>query len=471
MRAKLSVAFAAALAAAVACAASIDKAMSPRDVLKIGQQEAACGGEVQFRGVVTFVSGVDGWFTVAPQDDPRVAGVVTFPQRGVHRPHVGDLLFVRGNLRLESGMAAVDARRTDRIRHVTLPVIPGAKQADFRKGLLYNRRITMQGRVLDVKHEEVNRGPISIVTLLLDNYEARVKMPGRLNRDEVIDRRVRLTGLARNRTAPDGSFLEAELEISGVDAIEIVAEETESAIPGILVGVLCMLLVFFLGSLFVLWRRDVRVRLEMSVVAEERRRMAADLHDTIEQHLAGANLLAAGVLALDDVPPDVVEAMRTLAGLLANAKAEVRSAVMNLRSADGVSRPLAESLEEIAHSLEKTGVNARRWLRGLPNDMPEAAVQDILLIVREATTNAVKHGKARTVVFTSDPAGDGCVLRVLNDGEPFDADAALGPETGHYGLSGMRERAVRCGASISWGRNGRWTYVELRFGRGRGEKR
>jgi signal transduction histidine kinase len=50
---------------------------------------------------------------------------------------------------------------------------------------------------------------------------------------------------------------------------------------------------------------------------------------------------------------------------------------------------------------------------------------------------------------------------VLNDGEPFDAAAALGPESGHFGLAGMRERAKRNGMRISWGVEGRWTSVEV----------
>ena len=50
---------------------------------------------------------------------------------------------------------------------------------------------------------------------------------------------------------------------------------------------------------------------------------------------------------------------------------------------------------------------------------------------------------------------------VLNDGAPFDLDRTLGPETGHYGLSGMKERALRNHLSLSWGRDGRWTYVRI----------
>ena len=86
----------------------------------------------------------------------------------------------------------------------------------------------------------------------------------------------------------------------------------------------------------------------------------------------------------------------------------------------------------------------------------------ILLILQEATTNAIKHGHAKMIVFTCDPReGGGFVLRVLNDGTPFEVDRALGPETGHYGLSGMRERALRNRLSLSWGAREKWSYVQL----------
>ena len=57
--------------------------------------------------------------------------------------------------------------------------------------------------------------------------------------------------------------------------------------------------------------------------------------------------------------------------------------------------------------------------------------------------------------------GAGFVVRVLNDGAPFDVNAALGPETGHFGLAGMRERALRSGFTLEFGKDGDWTAVRV----------
>ena len=436
--------------------------LSPREFLKLEPEEVAKGGEASVRGVVTFVSGIERRFVIAPQENPRHAGVMVLCGDGVASPENGDLVLASGQTVRYGGLPAVKAARVDVIRSTTLPIASGAKQADFRRGLLYNRRISLTGKAVGMRGESAAGSPVTVMSLELDNYVACVKIPGEVDADDVVGETVRVTGLAVNRNAEDGLFLDAELEVSGVDALDVV--ERNAAAPFI-VAAMCALgavVLFFAGTSFVLWRRGMRVRRDMEVVAAERRRMAADLHDTIEQHLAGANLIAAGVQSLDGVTPEVVEAMKTLAGLLANAKAEVRSSVMNLRNAGDASVPLSDTIGSMVTSLKKTGVRARKCLRGLPDTLPEVVAHDLVQIIREATTNAVKHGKAGRVVFTSDPLPDGGFeFKVLNDGAPFEIDSALGPETGHYGLSGMRERALRSRLGIEWGRDGRWTFVRI----------
>ena len=450
-----------AAALAALCGVCAGAPLSPREFLRLSPEKVAAGGEASVRGVVTFVSGIDRRFVVAPQDNPRHAGVMILCG-GVSSPENGDLVLVSGRAVRFAGLPALDALRVDVIRRTTLPLASGAKQADFRRGLLYNRRICLTGMASGMRVESAAGGPTTMLNLELENYTACVRIPGEVEADGVVGETVRATGLAINRYADDGLFLDAELEVSGVDALDVV--ERNPAAPFV-VAAICFLgaaIVFFAGTSFVLWRRGARVKHDMEVVAAERRRMAAELHDTIEQHLAGANLIAAGVLSLDGVQPEVVEAMKTLAGLLANAKAEVRSAVMDLRSAGDVPVPLSDIVGSMVASLRKAGVRARKCLRGIPDALPEGLCHDVVQIMREATTNAVKHGKAGRVLFTSDPLpGGGFEIKVLNDGAPFEIDSALGPETGHYGLSGMRERALRNRLDLSWGRDGCWTFVRI----------
>lgn len=454
---------------AIACLMSAgfavaDQSLSPRQVLKMTESEVAAADEVVLRGIVVFVSGIEARrFVVAPEDQPKSTGVVVYEERGESVPALGDLVHAQGRIAWRTGGPILEASKVDVVRNETLAALGGTKQADFRRGLLENRRVALSGTAREVRHEMGKHGEVSLLSLQLDGYATVVRIPGHLDPTSYVGKPVRVTGLAVSHRGPAGDFLDAELEVAEeVDVIDLSPEvEAEALLRAAIVFGAFLLVIIVV--LLCLWWHGRRVRHEMEVIVAERRRMAADLHDTIEQHLAGANLLAAGVMQLEDASEDVKEAMRVLAGLLANAKSEVRSAVLNLRSTGDAAKTLEETIGEMAAALAKTGVKTRRCLRGLPAALPEGTNQDIVLILREATTNAVKHGKASTIVFTSDPdAHGGFALRVLNDGAPFEINRALGPETGHYGLSGMQERAIRNRLNISWGRDGRWTYVELK---------
>lgn len=212
--------------------------------------------------------------------------------------------------------------------------------------------------------------------------------------------------------------------------------------------------------------RARRERGRMAAIAAERKRMAADLHDTIEQNLAGAKMLMESSLSIaPEVPPAVEEAVKGAAAILAHAKSEIRATIFNLRCDEMFDRRPEDVFREMMRHLDRGKVNARCRLRGLPDHLPGARFSDLLGIVQEATTNAIKHGRAKNIVLVSDPlTGDGVrgfVLRVLNDGEPFDAATALGPESGHFGLAGMRERAKRNGMRISWETKDKWTSVKV----------
>lgn len=443
-----------------------EKSLSPRHLLKMSEVEAAekSGGEVTLRGIVVFVSGIEASrFVVAPEDAPKTQGVVVFDRTEGGRPALGDLVHARGRIGWQNGHAVIEASKLDVVRNESLAPTGSVKQADFRRGILDGRRISLSGTVREVRQQDSEEGAVSTLSLYLDNYTAVVRVPGHLNPTNYVGKPIRVTGLAVSHLDSNGGFLDAELEVAEeTDIIDLSPEVQARTYLRISIVFGAVLLLVSVVLLF-LWWRGRRVRREMEVIAAERRRMAADLHDTIEQHLAGANLLVAGMMSQEGVSEEIRETMKILTSLLANAKAEVRSAVLNLRSTGDSEKTLEARLGEMAKALDKAGVKTRKCLRGLPTTLPEGIHQDIILIVREATTNAVKHGKAKNIVFTADPVTpQGFVLRILNDGAPFEVDRTLGPETGHYGLSGMKERALRNHLEIGWGVKEGWTYVELR---------
>ena len=454
------IALAAILAASLPAAG--DEYLWPSEVLALPAEVAATGGVVSVRGIVTFISGFEtNRFVVAPEDHPHLRGVEVASTRPCEDLVCGAIVLVSGKAAERSGTIAIDAATVNILRVERPYAPPVAKQADYRRGLLDGRVIALEGTVREVRPVSSGGAHATEILLLMDGYTATVRFPWEIDDDDFLGEPVRISGFART-VFKDGKRVDSLLEVEKAE--DIVFRRSKTALRALLVAsiLLVAVLACISAGLLVLWLRVRRERREAEVVAAERRRMAADLHDTIEQHLAGANLIAAGVLAIEEVPEEVKSAMKTMAGILANAKAEVRSAVLNLRGEGGVSQSLEESISGMVAALRKTGMKARKMLRGLPASMPEGMLADLVLIMREAVTNAVKHGKAGTVVFTADPLPEGgFAIMVLNDGAPFDVDRALGPETGHYGLSGMKERALRNHLSLSWGRDGRWTYVRI----------
>ncbi len=207
--------------------------------------------------------------------------------------------------------------------------------------------------------------------------------------------------------------------------------------------------------------RAQRRRLE--AVIAERKRMAADLHDTIEQHLAGARLYLESMLPEDGSPaPTSLRPVELAREILIQAKREIRETVWNLRTEELLDKNPADVLKSLAERMSAPGAfRVETILRGLPNHLPERIFSDILYIIQESITNAVKHGGASRIVIAADSDNAGLQFAVLNNGKPFDVNSALGPEAGHFGLSGMRERARRGGFSVSFKSSRKITSVRI----------
>ena len=192
-------------------------------------------------------------------------------------------------------------------------------------------------------------------------------------------------------------------------------------------------------------------RMSMRALLSDRRRIAHELHDSISQHMAGAKLLLDTVRANPGMLSEAqVAALSAADGVLGEARREMREAILDLQNDDLLLKPLRDLIGAFAAGLNASGqVRVRVKLRGVPSVLPPGVKRDLLAVVREASSNAIRHGGARNIVVVSDPvAGGGFSLGVYNDGAPFDADSAPGPEQGHFGLTGIRERALRCGFEV-----------------------
>lgn len=175
-------------------------------------------------------------------------------------------------------------------------------------------------------------------------------------------------------------------------------------------------------------------------VVQERRRIARDLHDGLAQELAFIAAHAPRLAAESEDP-----AASRLAEAAASALDESRLAIASLahEPEEPLGRALARAAERIA---SRAGGVVRVDLQDGVEVEP-AVRSDLLRIVREATTNAVRHGGA-SEVLVSLTGGETVVLRIADDGVGFQADdGGEGPYSG-FGLTSMRERAERAGGRL-----------------------
>jgi signal transduction histidine kinase len=176
-----------------------------------------------------------------------------------------------------------------------------------------------------------------------------------------------------------------------------------------------------------------------SAVLEERRRVARDLHDGVAQELA---FISSQMHWLKKQGNDSRSSEHIMQAVQ-RALDESRSAISALN------RPVEEPLHlSLAHTAEDVAgrVGARLELQLDEHIVVSPAWEDALpRMLREAVTNAVRHGKARTVALELHN-GDGVWLRITDDGEGFDPSEP--PSDGSYGLIGMKERAEALGGSF-----------------------
>ncbi|MFD4611414.1 GAF domain-containing sensor histidine kinase [Streptomyces sp. NPDC058440] len=184
-------------------------------------------------------------------------------------------------------------------------------------------------------------------------------------------------------------------------------------------------------------------------IAEERSRLAHELHDAVSQKLFSLRLTAQAATALVDRDPARAKGeLQQVAALAAEAVDELRAAVVELRPAaldeDGLVATLRTQIQVLdrAHSARVTFT--ARGIRALPAAQEEA----VLRVAQEALHNALRHARADHVDVTLDRRGGGAVLRITDDGTGFDPKAVRRAGR-HLGLVSMRDRASGAGGRLT----------------------
>lgn len=412
------------------------------------------GGKAEVSGTVTF-SGRGCFFLQKDDDGLKVLGSGRLPK-------AGDVVTVEGSPSLEGGRVVFIASKWSRKAAGDMPAprpvsLDELLVSDAGRGGVNWLRIALAGRVIGSTETgfalNVEGVPVNVMTDVRPDFlsdadltHPKVTVKGvvelLLDQSALMGRGDDVIGVKVNTSSAGDITLVP-------DALYLVRRRSRLVTKSLLAAAGLLALVVAVGA--VLLVRQRRRLFRSRTILAERRRMADDLHDTIEQHLVGAGML----LRLGRV--------KEAQDALVRAKRETRDVVWGLKNDDMMRLSPSEMLRRFAHDETAKGLcRVETRLEGLPQKLDAASMRDLSLIVREAVGNAIKHGGARKVAISSEPVGDGgWRLRIANDGAPFDPASAPGAAEGHFGLEGMRQRARRLGAGISFSPRKSGMVVEL----------
>jgi two-component system sensor histidine kinase UhpB len=185
-------------------------------------------------------------------------------------------------------------------------------------------------------------------------------------------------------------------------------------------------------------------KLVLRAQEEERRRVARDLHDEVNQSLT-AILLRLEALA-QDMPAERFDEVVELKRLAAQAMDELLNLARQLRPTALDDHGLLPAIEaQVRGFEERSGVRARLETSGDPTFLNEEKQTVIYRVAQEALANAGRHAHATAVVLDLDVAGEAAELRIRDDGVGFDPVVSRGDG---LGLDGMAERARLVGGEL-----------------------
>ena len=206
------------------------------------------------------------------------------------------------------------------------------------------------------------------------------------------------------------------------------------------------------GSL-VVWIPRQRLRMaqrEFRAVLGERSRIAREIHDTLAQGYVGISVqleVLAGLLRARKLE-DAAKHLDQTRAYVREGLADARQSIWALRTQDANEVTLPVKMRRIVEAAGGGALEARFSVFGVYRPLPPETERELLRVAQEAVHNVKKHAEAKRMTVQLEYEGEAIVLEVRDDGRGGAMDGAHESLLGHFGLTGMRERAEAIGGTL-----------------------
>ena len=271
-----------------------------------------------------------------------------------------------------------------------------------------------------------------------------------------VDSRIRVTGACRITFDEYGLYL---TRLTGFELVPRTAADIATIAPPpawTAKRLKCLLCILALAACAILlWNASLRhlaerrghalmreefERAASELKAEERTRLAVELHDSVAQNITAVSLqLDTAGRFIGKNPEAARQQLGIAVRMLQSCQHEIRACIWDLRNLAMEETNLNDAIRRTVQSC-LVGAHLE-----VAFDVPRARLTDnlthsILRIIRELTSNAVRHGKAKNISIEGSTRNRRLFFSVTDDGCGFSPDKAPGIAEGHFGLQGVRER-------------------------------
>jgi ligand-binding sensor domain-containing protein/signal transduction histidine kinase len=206
-----------------------------------------------------------------------------------------------------------------------------------------------------------------------------------------------------------------------------------------------------IGLVVLLLRRRLRLaESEFRAVLGERNRIAREIHDTLAQGYVGISVqleVLAQLLRMSKLEA-AARHLDLTRGYVREGLADARQSIWALRSQDSGEATLPVKIRRLVEAENGHELEAAFSIFGAYRPLPPGTEREILRVAQEAIHNVKKHAGAKRLVVQLEYGPARIALEVRDDGRGFAASDRPSSPQGHFGLTGMRERAAAIGGTL-----------------------